>query len=297
MRGTGIAGRAASLLAVGVIAWLIFDAVVRPDSGPLAVANILSSFIVLGAIVLVGLAAIRGGRWPRVALIALLVVTAIRFGDEWVSLPTSTPSGPTIEVATWNLEFGAVGVETMREGLTSLDVDVVSVEELTREQVAAIESDTALVSRYPYRALFPAAGAGVEGVGLLSRLPLSAVQSFQDPVRVSAMAEIDGREVAVFAAHPFPGRIQTVSALRLPIGFDPSVRNGELATIHHQVDGLLATGEVIVLGDFNTAPTEPGYDVLSAGLTERMWLPVRGRAGPGVRAGSSSSALGSSGST
>ena len=104
---------------------------------------------------------------------------------------------------------------------------------------------------------------------MLSRLPLSEVESFQDPVRVSATALIDGREVAVFAAHPFPGRIQTVS--RRCASRSASTRpcaNAELATIHRQVEGLLATGEVIVLGDFNTAPTEPGYDVLTAGLTD-----------------------------
>ena len=214
------------------------------------------------------LAAIRGGRWPRLALIALIVVGVVRLGDEWISLPAPQPSGATVDVATWNLEFGAVGVETMREGLTALDVDIVAIEELTREQVAAIESDPALAARYPYRALFPAAGAGVEGIGLLSRVPLSEIESFQDPVRVSATALIDGREISVLAAHPFPGRIRTVSALRLPIGFDPTVRNAELATIRDQVDGLLAAGDVIVLGDFNTAPTEPGYRVLSDGLTD-----------------------------
>ena len=264
----GAAGRAASFIAVAVIAWLVFDAVVRPASGPLAIANILSTFLVVGTILIVAVAAIRGGRLPRVALIGLVVVVALRFGDEWISPPAAEPPGPTVDVATWNLEFGAVGVETMREGLTSLDVDIVAVHELTREQVAAIEGDPTLIARFPYRALFPAAGAGVEGIGLLSRLPLSGIQSYQDPVRVSATALIDGREVAVLAAHPFPGGIRTVSAIRLPIGFDPTVRNGELATIHRQVEELLETGEVIVLGDFNTAPTEPGYALLTSGLTD-----------------------------
>ena len=168
MGRAGTVGRVAWILAIAVIVWLIFDAVVRPDSGPLAIANILSTFLFLSILVLVALAAIRGGRWPRLALIALLVVAVVRFGDEWVSLPAPEPMGPTVEVATWNLEFGAVGVETMREGLTALDVDIVAIHELTREQVAAIESDPDLVARYPYRALFPAAGAGVEGIGLLA---------------------------------------------------------------------------------------------------------------------------------
>jgi hypothetical protein len=42
----------------------------------------------------------------RVAVLSfasLLLVTGVRFGDEWVSPPASTPSGATIRVVTWNV--------------------------------------------------------------------------------------------------------------------------------------------------------------------------------------------------
>lgn len=267
MSRTGFAGRLASAFALGVSAWLIFDALAHPETGLLALANIASPFIVLATLAGLAFTSIRGGRWPRIALVALLVVTAFRFGDDWVSVPAPTETaGSTFDVATWNLELGAVGLETMRDGLGTLDADVVALEELTPEQAAAIEDDPTLRQRFPHRALFPAADPW--GVGLLSTVPLSDVESFADPARVVATIELDGRGLTLLAAHPFPARIGVATPLRVPVGFDPAARDAALATIRSQIDLLIADGDLVVLGDFNTAPTEPAYDALTAGLTD-----------------------------
>ncbi len=261
-------GRAASILGLGVIAWLLLDAFVRPESGLPALANIGSTFIVIASLATLALVAIRGGRWPRLALVGLLVVSALRFGDEWVSLPAPQPEGTTVDVATWNLEFGAVGINAMRDGLAVLDVDVVALEELTRDQAAAIESDVDLTARYPYRVLHPAAGAGAEGMGLLSKLPLGDPEASENPARIVATIDVEGHEIAVLAVHPFPAQIPTLTGLRIPTGFDPSERNAELDTIRDQIDALLGSGDLILLGDLNTAPTEPAFSRLSRGLTD-----------------------------
>lgn len=260
------APRAVSLIGVVAIGRLLFDAVARPETGLLALANIVSPSLVLIALLLLSLGAVRGGRWPRIILVGLIVVTALRFGDEWLSMPATPGAGTTVEVATWNLELGSVGIETMRAGLATFDAEVVALEELTPDQATAIEGDATIRERYPYRALFPAAGAA--GIGLVSSLPLSNVEGFLDPSRVTATIDLDGREIVVVAAHPFPALIPTMTALRIPVGFDPSGRDTAHATIRADIDSSMATDDVIVLGDFNTAPTEPAYSRLTAGLVD-----------------------------
>jgi endonuclease/exonuclease/phosphatase (EEP) superfamily protein YafD len=203
----------------------------------------------------------------RLALIALAVVSAARFGGEWISVPQARATDPAAELAilSWNLELGARAGEAAVERLRGLDLDVVGLQELGPEHAAAIEADADLRARFPHRMLAP--GSSVEGMGLLSAHPIVRSELLTDPVAIEAVIHVDGRAVTVITGHPFPGRIGFVGAL--PVSFDPTSRDQALARFRGRVDAAIARGEtVVVVGDFNVAPTEPAFDPLTTGLAD-----------------------------
>jgi endonuclease/exonuclease/phosphatase family metal-dependent hydrolase len=89
-----------------------------------------------------------------------------------------------------------------------------------------------------------------------------------DPPRIHAVVQL-GRftTVRVVVTHPQPGQLRTFAAL--PVDFDTSLRDAEIATIRSEVDPLVAAGEpLLLLGDFNLTDREPIYAELSAGLVD-----------------------------
>jgi endonuclease/exonuclease/phosphatase (EEP) superfamily protein YafD len=55
----------------------------------------------------------------------------------------------------------------------------------------------------------------------------------------------------------------------VPVSFDPTTREEQLRALRTRVDEILAAGEPFVLiGDFNTAPTEASYGDLAAGMRD-----------------------------
>jgi vancomycin resistance protein VanJ len=223
--------------------------------------------LALAAVVLVPLAFLRDARALRLALIALAVVSAVRFGDEWVSVPVARAADPSTELAvlSWNLELGARAGQGAVEGLRGLYLDVVALQELGADHAAAIEADADLGRRFPYRELAPR--DGVFGMGLLSAVPIVRTVVATDPVSIEAVVDVDGRAVTVITGHPLPGRIATAGLV--PLSFVPHERDAALSRFRARVDAAIARGEtVIVLGDFNTAPTEPAFEPLAAGLTD-----------------------------
>jgi endonuclease/exonuclease/phosphatase family metal-dependent hydrolase len=78
----------------------------------------------------------------------------------------------------------------------------------------------------------------------------------------------EGR-IVVHTAHPYPSVIQTITPLRIPVGYDPTERDAVIERVRERVAADLdADVPVVLLGDFNVAPTEPGFDVLTRGLVD-----------------------------
>lgn len=241
--------------------------VVQPRDGLFALAAVLSMHLALAALVLVPLAFCRDAAALRVALLALAFTSVVRFGDEWVSIPRVGPADEVADLAvvSWNLEFGARTGEAVTEGLRDLDVDVIALQELGPGHSAAIEADADLRRRFPYRSLVPM--DGVLGLGLLSAFPIVSSAVVADPVTIEAVLDVNGRPLRLITSHPLPGRIATVSGL--PVSFDPSSRDRAIDRFRARVDTAIARGEtVIVVGDFNTSPTEPAYARLVTGLVD-----------------------------
>ena len=142
-------------------------------------------------------------------------------------------------------------------------VDVVALQELTPDVEAAIERDAGLAVRYPYRLLEPR--NGVSGAGILSRFPIESGGYLDQPVRIEAQLRLPDTELVVIDAHPFHADLSLVGGI--PTGVDATSRNAELALLRARVAELEADGvEVLLIGDFNTAPTEPAFGRLTAGL-------------------------------
>ncbi len=165
----------------------------------------------------------------------------------------------------WNLELGSKAAASSVAGILSSDADLVALQELTPDVATAIEADIELKTRYPYRILEP--DDGVRGMGLLSRLPLTATHDTSaglgfegPPVLHAGMLTPDGRRVDVLDVHPFPPSITRLGGL--PAGLDTRRRDADLAAIRSMIDGLADPSSALVVGDLNTSPFEAGYGTL-----------------------------------
>jgi vancomycin resistance protein VanJ len=204
-------------------------------------------------------------RQLRVALAIVFVAFIVRLGDEWLSFPTTGARESSIKVATWNLEEGSRPPLATATQIEGLGADVVALQELTPDDAEAIAADPVVAQSFPYRALNP--GSGVTGLGLLSRYPIDRTTYDVDPARQAVMLTIEGRSVTVVNAHPLHGDVERIAGI--PVGVDATRRNVDLAVIRDEIDALISEDRsVIVVGDFNTAPTEPAFSRLTSGLAD-----------------------------
>lgn len=247
------------------LAVLVVGVVLPVDDGPLGMLAILAPYFALAVLPLVPVAVVSRSRALGLVVAAVAAVFLLRLGGEWWSFPTAPVADGvrTIDIATWNIEAGAAPAPTVVEMLNRHPVDIVVLEELTFRAAEAIEADPAIAARYPHRALFPT--RGVTGVGILSALPLSDTAAAMSPARFETTVDVDGRRVIVLGAHPFPAEISLLGGI--PVGLKPATRNADLALLRQRVGELDARGvDVLLVGDFNTAPTEPAFQGLTSGL-------------------------------
>ncbi len=245
---------------------LVLGRAVPIDSGPIAVLLILSPHLALASAWAIPVALLARSKALGGVLVGIAAVFVLRFGAEWwSSAPAVADGSARLDVATWNVESGVLAGPAAIRTLNDHPVDLVVIEELTPTIAQAIEGDERLRARYPHRALFPEGGVG--GIGLLSAFPIENPTYQQAPVRLEARVALDDGPVVVLGAHPFPAAIDR--SLGIPLGFDPGERNAELALLRSRVAELDAGGErVLLVGDFNTAPTEPAFDLLVRGLKD-----------------------------
>ena len=79
----------------------------------------------------------------------------------------------------------------------------------------------------------------------------------------------DGQTLTVVVAHPLPGTIDSAAGDLVPIGYDATSRDRQLAQVRAVVDPILAAGEpLLLIGDLNVVDREPGYDTIAHGLTD-----------------------------
>lgn len=247
-----------------VAALVIALPVIAPRSGPLTLANIFSVHLALAALVLLPVAWRSRDRVLRAALVALTLVSVVRFGGEWVSVPRSVDtSDGLLAAASWNLELGAREGPAAADAIATIGVDLVALQELGPDHARAIEASETVTTMYPHRALYPE--AGVFGMGLLSRHPIVRAEYRQDPSLIEAVIDVGGQELTVLDVHPLAGRLDMAGPI--PVAFDSNKRDASLRRIRDRIEDAIGRGEsVIVLGDLNATPFEPGYLELADGM-------------------------------
>ena len=242
--------------------------VLPPRSGMAAMAMVFEPhMIILVVVVLAPLALWRRARMLAAALAVTVIVGGCLFGSEWISLPGSGASRHDLTVMTWNVQYGTRTPANQAAQLDGATADVVALMEVEPDASAAIASDTTLRTHYPYRALAPRAGAW--GLVLLSRYPIGNVDSTSNPACLDLWVTTPRGRVHIIVAHPIHADIDTRTPLRLPVGYDPSGRDAAIARVRTRIDAALTAGDrLLVLGDFNTSPSEPEYAVLTRGLRD-----------------------------
>ncbi len=259
--------RLLAIYPIALAAFGVLAVVVRIEYGPLAIVSILWVHLSLISFLLVPFAiAVREPPLLRIGLVGLALMLVLRAGGEWLSFPamgSGTVDGREIQIVTWNVQTGSdpdAVVAVLREH----PADLVGLQELTPDVAAAIEADPWLSTHYPFRSIEPR--DGVKGIGLLSRWEIASARFADQPSRQVATLSIDGRTLDVVNAHPLHARM-AVGPRGIPIDYDPAERDSELRRIRDVIDARLAAGaNLLVIGDFNTAPTEPAFAPLIAGL-------------------------------
>jgi endonuclease/exonuclease/phosphatase (EEP) superfamily protein YafD len=258
---------------VGVLLVTIVEVVLlalRPESGLGGLLQLVAPHLALIGLVL----AFPALLWIpiRVAIVAdllLVGVLVIRFGTAWLSLPPAQPPADAerISMNTWNLQVGARSPDETVAFLRAHPADVIALQELLPADAAAIEADPELVARYPYRLLDTPRSS--DGLGLLSRFPLLDHTFRLEPLLQQATLDLgEGRLVQIVHTHPQHSDLRLLPGIGLPIGMNVTGRNAELGLIRSRVDAARANGPTILVGDLNTAPTEPAFDRLASGLLD-----------------------------
>ena len=253
----------AALVAVAAEAMIL-----PPGSGPLTLVMIVEPHLLIVTIAaLTPLALWRRARTLGALLLVAVLMGGCLSGSEWISLPGAGASRQDISVMSWNVQYGSRTPAEQAVQLESVTADLVDLQEVEPDAAEAILGDAALTARYPYRAMAPRKGA--RGLAVLSRYPIFHVDSTANPSCLDLLVETPRGSVHVIAAHPVHAEIGTFTPLRLPFAYDPSNRDTQIAVVRTRIDAALAAGDrLLVLGDYNTTPLEPGYSVLTHGLRD-----------------------------
>ena len=259
------------LLAIvpGLLAvWAAVSTILPPRSGLPAMLMVFEPLLFIAAlVVLAPLALWRRARTLAAALAVAVILGGCLFGSEWISLPGSGAGRHDISVMSWNVQYGTRTPADQAAQLRGATADIVALMEVEPDASAAIDADPTVAAHYPYRALAPRVGPW--GLALLSRYPISDVVSTADPACLDLYVAAPQGKVHVIVAHPNHAAIGTVTRLRLPVGYDPSDRDREIAVVRGRIEAALAAGDrLLVLGDFNTTPSEAEYGVLTHGLRD-----------------------------
>jgi endonuclease/exonuclease/phosphatase (EEP) superfamily protein YafD len=274
-------------LAALLAAPVLLQRLVRAQTGPLPLAStfeVHALVVASAAAVLAVPGSLGGGRsraWTRLVALGVLVLAVVRLGGElWSPAPdegtaqaaqsqagaAAGPAGAELRILSWNLEQGSKAPAAIVAGIRGMEADVVALQELEPAAAEAIDADRDLKARFPYRILEP--GARASGMGLLSRLPLLARGSSTGPMLQHAgLLLADGRVVDILNTHPYPPGFRLMGGV-LPVSLDTRRRDEDLARLAKAVEALDSRAAAIVVGDLNAAPTEPGFDVLTAVLTD-----------------------------
>jgi len=267
-------------IAVLALVEVAVNVVLRPQSGPPALLAVFEPHLlvigaVCGALAILLTLGDRDSRASRIRVlgIVVIVVALVRVGGEWWSPGDNrargepSPVETRITVLTWNLESGSKAPQDVVDGI--LDVrqplrpQVVALQELTPEISAAIDASDEIDRRFPYRILEPR--DDVRGMGILSSIPLLEGAYGAFPMLLTAgLVMPDGSRLDLVNAHPLPPKIATIAGV--PVSLDARIRDKDLGDVRAAVDRAEDPARILLIGDLNTTPFEPGFSLVATGL-------------------------------
>ncbi len=206
--------------------------------------------------------AVARKRWPTVAVqLACAAGFVWLFGDVFLgSDPDPIPAGaPEVVVMSYNLGSGMAEPDRVVEVVGESGADIVGLVEVAPEVAAALEAD--LRATFPYQSVY---GLGTPGKAVLSKYPiLRSDLLWLHPGRpdLRAVLDIDGTEVTVLVAHPFPPSLAKTIVARRP---DADAHVSSLLEVLEETQG-----PVMFLGDLNMTRMHEFYERLEeAGMRD-----------------------------
>lgn len=159
------------------------------------------------------------------------------------------PSGPTLRVLTYNVNYGLAGdVETLA-AIEDAEADIVVLQETTPAWESAIRDFAPLSVRYPHMHFHHSRGAG--GMAVLARFPLHEQEIIEAPSewfpawRLVVDSAVGRVQLLVVHLHP---PVSDSGSVVSGYFTTPTVREREIVEYLEHLDPTLPT---IVAGDFN----------------------------------------------
>ncbi len=261
-----------TLVPLSVLVLSAIHVIAPQRQGLLALSQIFAPYLFLGLLAVLPFALVKQARVLRLVLAVCAVVCCIRFLPNVVSAsPLETPDATRVQAISWNVYVDNAQTETIRSTLKDSRAGIVALQEFTWAQHEALVGDAELTKLYPYRIVVP---GGADGMGILSAYPMleqgqivSPQHPHSFPVLWARLDIGDNRTITVVNAHPRPGHVTFAGNSLLLNGFDPTIRDEEVAFVRSFIEPMLARGEhVLILGDFNLTEREPAYHELRAGM-------------------------------
>jgi len=269
-------------IAVLALVEFVVNRVFGPQVGPPALLavfepHLLALGAVCGALALLLTINERNAQASRIRLIAIavIVVALVRVGGEWWSPGDNrargepSPTETRLAIMSWNLEVESKSPKDVIDGILDirqpLRPQVVALQELTPAVADAIEASEEIDQRFPYRILEPR--DGVRGMGILSSIPLVEGAYGAFPMLLTAgLVMPDGSRLDLVNAHPLPPKISTIAGV--PVGLDTRARDLDLRYVRAAADRAEDEERVLLVGDLNTTPFEPGFGIVADGLRD-----------------------------
>lgn len=249
----------------------ILVSVAPPANGLITILAIGLPYLYILVIPYVIWALFSPARDTRLAVSACLLVYLASY------LPGMVPrvsAGPvhtlTIEAGSWNTLFWNESPEKVTDTIANVQVEVLSLVELSTSQANAILADPRISARFPYHALHPDP-RNWRGIGLLSAYPILETGHNVSPPATWARISVNGSPVFVMAAHPPPAAISSLNIGRwplIPYDYKASTRDAQIATIVQLAETESRGAPVLLMGDFNVTEREAGYRILTRSLVD-----------------------------
>lgn len=174
------------------------------QSGPLFYAVAMTPYVGVGmAVTAVAALAVRA---RALALIAAVLAAVVGFWWLPAFLPAGSGSEPGLRVMTANLLYGRADADAVVAAVMAHQVDVLSVQELTRPAAARLRR-AGLDALLPYRHVRASADKdSAAGTGIWSRYPLRRRDSSGGSgfVNLAATVQVPTGPLTVFAVHLIP---------------------------------------------------------------------------------------------